>query len=79
MKHKETSSTGLRGVSYKKDKLKYKAYIVKNYRQHHLGYFDSAEQAHQAYLAAAKNMFGNYFNLKKMSSRYLKNDHHYEA
>lgn len=47
-KHKMT------GVSWKKDKKRYKAYITINQKQIHLGYFREVSQAIKARLAAEK-------------------------
>jgi hypothetical protein len=47
-----TSKTGLLGVS--RYGARFRATIKINYRQKALGYFDTAEQAHAAYLAAKR-------------------------
>lgn len=54
------NTSGLRGVTWKKDRQKWKAYIVKNGRQHHLGYFDDKEAARAAFAAAAIEHFGEF-------------------
>jgi len=46
------STTGFIGVSYKKDKKKFKAYLSINKKQIHIGYFKSASLA-----AKARNSF----------------------
>lgn len=46
------NTSGYLGVSYMPIKQKYRATITINRKQHHLGLFDTAEQAHQARLAA---------------------------
>lgn len=51
-----TSSSGYRGVTALKNG-KFVAQIMKNYKNHHLGQFDSAEEAHQAYLRARDLLF----------------------
>lgn len=48
----------LRGASFHKPSGRWQAYIKKNGTQIALGYFDTAEQAHDAYLEAAKTLFG---------------------
>ena len=57
------NTSGYRGVTWKRDKRKWKAYININNRQTHLGYFDSAEQAYEAYCAAAVAHFGEFARL----------------
>lgn len=51
-----TSSSGYRGVTSLKNG-KFIAQVMKNYKNHHLGQFDSAEEAHQAYLRARGLLF----------------------
>lgn len=53
-----TNTSGLRGVSWSKDKRKWVARIVKDRKQHVLGYFGDKQQAHLAYLEAAGNLHG---------------------
>ncbi len=48
---------GIKGVRLKPSG-NYQAQIKKNGKCHHLGHFSTAEQAHQAYLAAARKMHG---------------------
>jgi hypothetical protein len=45
-----------KGVSFAKDKNKWKASIGSNYKQYHLGFFDSPEKARIAYLEAASKI-----------------------
>lgn len=47
----KTNTSGYRGVSFKKDKQKWKAYININHKQKHLGYFDNKDIAALAYNA----------------------------
>lgn len=49
-----------RGVSWRNDKRKWKAYINRNDKQFHLGYFDSKEDAYAAYKSAAIAHFGEF-------------------
>jgi len=42
------------GITKPKQTKKWSAAITVNYKRKHLGYFDTPEQAHQAYLAAKK-------------------------
>jgi hypothetical protein len=50
----KNGATGLLGVSYKAKKGKYTAQITINRKAIHLGTFTTAEQAHEAYLAAKR-------------------------
>jgi len=50
--------SGIKGVSWYKPTRKWRARIVVDYREIYLGYFDTAEAAQAAYLAAAKEHFG---------------------
>lgn len=54
------NTSGFRGVTWRKDKRKWKAYINRHNRQCHLGYFDTAEEAYEAYKAAAIAHFGDF-------------------
>lgn len=49
-----------RGVSWHRTAKKWRAYIVKDYKQTHLGLFDSLDDAKMAYRVAAKQLFGEY-------------------
>lgn len=51
-----TSATGYRGVSRNKDGS-YFAQVMKNYKNHNLGKFDTAKEAHSAYLKAREMLF----------------------
>ena len=57
-KLRKDSSTGLKGVRVSAGK--YRASIVQNSKKIHLGYFDSAEDAHAAYCKAASELFGQF-------------------
>lgn len=52
--------TGYKGVSYHKKAGKFRAYIVINGKQIHLGLFDTAEQAAQKYAEAARILYGEF-------------------
>lgn len=54
------NTSGYRGVTWKKDRAKWKAYINRNNRQYHVGYFDTAEAAYEAYKVAAVEHFGEF-------------------
>lgn len=55
-----TNTSGYRGVTWKSDKKKWKAYININNRQTHVGYFDTKEAAYEAYRIAAIKHFGEF-------------------
>lgn len=44
------------GVSWNSQKSKYRATITINYKQYHLGHFDTEEEAHGAYILAKKDL-----------------------
>ncbi len=54
------STTGLTGVHFYKPLEKYVAYISKDNKRHHLGYYDTPEEAYYKYVAVAKNLHGEY-------------------
>ena len=54
------NTTGYKGVVYTKGR--WRARITINYKMMCLGYFDTPEQAHQAYCEAAKLYAGEYAN-----------------
>ncbi len=51
------NTTGYKGVSFNKHAGRYIAYIGTKY----LGLFDTAEAAHEAYCAAAREKYGDFF------------------
>ena len=53
---KVVSKTGFLGVSLRKSTGRYEAHIKVGEKKVHLGYFDTAEQAHAIYLKA-KSMY----------------------
>lgn len=57
---RKTNTSGYRGVSWSKDKKKWVARIVKDRKQHVLGYFHDKEMAYLAYLDAAKELHGDF-------------------
>ena len=57
---RSTNTSGYRGVSWSKDKRKWVARIVKDKKQHVLGYFASKEEAYYAYLKAARELHGEF-------------------
>jgi len=57
-----TNNSGFKGVSWAKRENKWRASIVKNRKQFHVGYFDSAKDAHDAYCNAADRLHGQFSN-----------------
>lgn len=55
-----TNTSGYRGVSWSKAKQKWVASITKERKQMKLGYFKTKEDAHFAYLEAARQMHGDF-------------------
>lgn len=55
-----SNTSGFKGASWDKHKRRWAASITKNYKHYFLGYFDTPEEAHQAYMTAAKNFFGEF-------------------
>jgi hypothetical protein len=53
------SKTGFKGV-HQINECKFRAYISINKKRKHLGYFNTATDAHLAYQAAAKDAFGEF-------------------
>jgi len=54
----KNSSSGYKGVSWKKSKNKWNAQIQSNGVKKNLGYFDTAEDAHAAYCKASQQLHG---------------------
>jgi hypothetical protein len=57
-RRRSDSSSGFRGVSWKADRCRWRAYINYDGRQHHLGYFAEVADAARAYNAAALQAWG---------------------
>lgn len=55
-----SNTSGFKGVSFDKRDGRWRAYIRGNQRRHHLGSFDTPEEAHAAYCAAAAELFGEF-------------------
>lgn len=56
------NTSGFKGVSWNKALNKWRAYIGYNGKHIHLGYFDTKEEAHEAYCAKAIELFGDFAN-----------------
>jgi hypothetical protein len=59
---KKSNSSGFKGVSFSKANRKWFAKITVNYRQQSLGYFNTPQEAHAAYVHAAREAFGEFAN-----------------
>jgi hypothetical protein len=56
----KNNKIGLRGVHFHPGAKRYRAMISKNNKSFHIGYFDTPEKAHQAYMAAARTLHGEF-------------------
>lgn len=54
------NTTGFKGVSLCRDTGRYVAYIKYNYKTKYLGRYDTAQEAHAAYCAAASEIHGKF-------------------
>ena len=61
-KKKVASKTGFKGASFHKTKKKYQARIHTGGKEINLGYFSTPEEAHEAYMKAAAEHFGELHN-----------------
>ena len=59
----KNNTSGFKGVSWHKNKGRWIGRIRINGKLNHLGYFDTAEQAHEAYCQAAKQHHNEFANL----------------
>lgn len=59
-KKSKSNTTGFKGVTFNKRKNKFQAGIMVNRRHVGLGLYSTAEDAHQAYVRAAKHYFGEF-------------------
>lgn len=57
------NTSGYKGVAWKEDKKKFRARIVVNYQDIHLGYFNTLIDAARAYDKSAKEHFGEFAKL----------------
>jgi hypothetical protein len=58
---RDDSASRLKGV-YKTRSGRYNAYVTLSKRRLHLGTYDTAKEAHEVYLAVAKELHGEFFN-----------------
>ena len=54
--HSDNKTCGLLGVTWNKQHKRWQSKLQANKRIHHVGYFDTAEEAHQAYLLLKKQL-----------------------
>ena len=54
------NTSGFKGVRWRSDKGKWVARIDKDGKRRHLGYFDTVEGAHSAYVAASMAIHGEF-------------------
>ena len=59
-RRQRNNTSGFKGVSWSKVMQLYHAYIWHDGKRHHLGYFNTPEEAHQAYLREAQERFGEF-------------------
>lgn len=52
------NTSGYKGVSWDSRQRRWCAYIKKNGIRHHLGYYDTAKDAHSAYAKKSQELFG---------------------
>lgn len=64
LKRPRTNTSGFKGVSFYKRQRRWRAYIATDGKPKHLGYFDTAEEAHAAYAKAAVAQFGEFARTK---------------
>ena len=60
----KNNSTGFKGVTFNKQMGKFTARITFNYSRKFLGYFDTVEEAGEAYARASKRYFGRFARSK---------------
>ena len=59
-KRYKNNSSGYKGVSWSKNRSKWRARIAVNRKERHLGFFDTPELAHMAYCKAAAELHGEF-------------------
>jgi hypothetical protein len=58
---RKNNTSGFKGVSWDKSMKKWSAYITKNCKKVHLGYFTTPEEASQAYEEVAREYHGEFY------------------
>ncbi len=56
------NTSGYKGVSWRPDRNKWRAFITVEYKFIHLGHYNTRQEAEAAYLEAAKQHFGEFAN-----------------
>jgi len=59
-RHRTNSASPLKGASFNNRDKRWVAQITVNRKYHHLGMFDTAEEAHEAYKRAAERLHGEF-------------------
>lgn len=62
----KNNTSGYKGVSFVKNRNKYRAYITLNQKQYFLGYYDNAIDAARAYNKAALKLHGEFARLNEI-------------
>ena len=57
---RRSSTSGFKGVGWHKARGRWRAHITRHGKHYSLGYFDTPEEAHAAYVRAAEIMFGDF-------------------
>lgn len=65
----KNNTSGFKGVSFRKDRNKWRAHITIDYKYRHLGHYDTAIEAAVAYNQAALKFFGEYANLNVIEDK----------
>lgn len=58
---KANNTSGFKGVTFSKDRGKWKAQFSVNKTQKHIGYFKTPEEAHEAYKKEATKAYGEFY------------------
>jgi hypothetical protein len=60
MRMRSSNRIGVKGVRWRADCSMWEARICKNYKKISIGYFGSPQEAHTAYMAKARELFGKF-------------------
>lgn len=66
LKKRKNNKFGLKGVGWARREQMYRARIMVNYKDIHLGYFHTVKDAAKAYNEAARQYFGEYARLNQI-------------